>query len=68
MARPGKAMFLAAFPNATIERQKPHFRAAYYLVRHEYGAHMWTGSGATPGEAWREACYAKGLAERPVKP
>ena len=66
--RPGKAMFKAAFPNATIESHKPNFDPRYYLVRKMPRSFMYSGEGKTPGDAWRDACYAKDLAERQVKP
>jgi hypothetical protein len=61
--RAAKAVFLEAFPKATIEWQSSNelHRRGYFLVRETYGAHMWIGCGDTPAAAWRYACEKRGL-------
>jgi hypothetical protein len=49
--------FKAAFPKATIERQKTNgsFGRVYYLVRKSRCESMYSGSGRTKAEAWASA-------------
>jgi YD repeat-containing protein len=59
-------IFKSHHPRCRVERHKPRFEAAYFLIRRrdEQGwRFMYDGEGATPAKAWKDACERLGLAE-----
>ena len=54
-------IFKSHYPSAVIRRHTTNGYKTYYLVRKQRDTIMWSGSGDTKAQAWKDACERLGL-------